>query len=298
MKESPEEKRHRLIELAKASVTSAYSTGEHSVILAVNTSNELEKARNLLHEKLEDWYGIFFPELRLSNPLTYARFVSEFGMDKKAVDKAKLHDLLGNSADEVYTKIGNSIGVEPSPTEYEMLKRIADYEIEMAKMQESIDSYLKERATALMPNVTHLVDYKIAAELLSKAGSLSKMALMPAGTIQLLGAEKALFKHIKFGSKPPKYGILFKLPQITNASKWNRGRIARLYATKICIAAKADAFTKNFIAEKLKSDIEATIAKYNAQPQRQKKPQPQRQQRPYRSQRQQYGRGQRGHRRF
>ncbi len=276
MKESPEEKRQRLIELAKASVTSAYSTGEHSVILAVNTSNELERARNLIHEKLEEWYGIFFPELRLNNQISYAHFVSEFGMDKKAADKEQLTKLLGSAADEVIAKASNSIGREPSETEYAMLKKIADYEIGMAKMQEDIDVYLKERATAMMPNITYLVDFKIAAELLAKAGSLSKMAFMPAGTIQLLGAEKALFKHIKFNSKPPKYGILFKLPQITTANKLDRGRIARLYATKICIAAKADAFTKNFIAPKLKEAIEATIEKYKTQP---RKPKPMQQQR-------------------
>ena len=70
-----------------------------------------------------------------------------------------------------------------------------------------------------MPNVTYLTDEKIAAELLAKAGSMERLALLPASTIQLLGAEKALFKHIKYGSKPPKYGVLFKLAEVTSAPK-------------------------------------------------------------------------------
>jgi nucleolar protein 56 len=89
---------------------------------------------------------------------------------------------------------------------------------------------------------------------------------MPASTVQLLGAEKSLFKHIKFGSKPPKYGVLFKLTDISNGPRDKRGRIARAYATKVCIGLKADFFTKNFIAEKLKEDLEKTIKKIKETP--------------------------------
>ncbi len=265
MKESPEEKRRRLIELAKASVTSAYSTGEHSAILAINTYNEVERTRNLIHEKLEDWYGIFFPELRLNNQITYAKFVAEFGRKKRDADRASLEKLLGTGTDEVYARIQSSIGNDPNDQEYETLRSVANTEIELGKEQDLLDAYLKERITALMPNISYLIDYKLAAELLSKAGSLSKLALMPASTIQLLGAEKSLFKHIRFNTRPPKYGVLFRLPEITTATRGNRGRIARLYATKICIASKADAFTKNFIAPKLKEQIDATLKRYSTQ---------------------------------
>jgi len=134
-----------------------------------------------------------------------------------------------------------------------------------------LEEYIKITATAIMPNTTYLTDEKIAAELLSKAGSLERLATMPAGTVQLLGAEKALFKHIKFGSKPPKYGVLFKMAEISNGARDKRGRIARVYATKISIALKADYFTKNFIAEKLKQDIEKSIKRIGESPTKQKK---------------------------
>ncbi len=268
MKESPEEKRRRLLELAKASVTTAYSTGEHSVILAINTYNEIEHAKNLIYEKLEEWYGIFFPELRLTSQLTYARFVVEFGMDKKLADKERLSSMLGAGAEAAAEKASKSIGREPSEAEYLMLKQVAESELYLDELQLKLDSYLAVEVKKLMPNISYLVDYKIAAELLAKAGSLSKLGFMPASTIQLLGAEKALFKHIKFHTRPPKYGVLFKLPQITNASHFKRGRIARLYATKICIAAKADAFTKNFIAEKLKKDLASGLERIAKEPER------------------------------
>src|ERR1700691_2872236 len=106
----------------------------------------------------------------------------------------------------------------------------------MERLQSGLDKYLEQATKAIMPNITYLIDYKIAAELLSKAGSLNRLANMPSGTVQLLGAEKALFKHIKFHSKPPKYGVLYKLPQINTAQRDQRGKMARVYATKICIA--------------------------------------------------------------
>lgn len=228
--------------------------------------NELERLRNLMHEKLEEWYGIYFPELRLSNQLSYARFVIEFGADKKAATQEQLDALLGGAAKDLKMQIGNSIGREPNATEYEMLKGLAEQELSIAKLQEQLDKYLEAGVKALMPNISYLIDYKVAAELLGRAGSLNKLAVMPSGTVQLLGAEKALFKHIKFGSRPPKYGVLFKLPQIGTAARDKRGKIARIYATKLSIAARADAITKNFIAEKLKEQLDKAVERINAAP--------------------------------
>lgn len=259
-KESPEEKRQRLLGLARESLSSAYSGNEHSIAQAIASYNELEKTRNLVHEKLEEWYGIFFPELRLANQVTYAKFIAEFGSDKKAMDAEKLAALLGGAAEAVSKQASTSIGRDPTPEEYDQLRSLASLELSIADAEAGLDRYLESSAKKLMPNITYLVDYKVAAELLGRAGSLIKLANMPSGTIQLLGAEKALFKHIKFGTKPPKYGTLFKLQQVGGAGRWDRGRIARIYATKIAIAARADAISKNFIADKLKEQIDRVVS--------------------------------------
>jgi nucleolar protein 56 len=256
LKETQEQKRRRLLELAKASVANTYSTGEHSLVQAINTYNELDKVKNLVHEKLEEWYGIYFPELRSGSMASYAKFVMEFGKEKKRADKDGISAIFGaKEGERVFEQAQRSIGRDPSEGEYAMLRMLATQEEDIERVQKSLDAFIKESCTERIPNLAYLVDYRIAAELLAKAGSLSKLALMPASTIQLLGAEKALFKHIKFGKKPPKYGILFKMPEITNGKRESRGRIARLYATKISIAARADAFTKRFIAKELKEDI-------------------------------------------
>jgi nucleolar protein 56 len=143
--------------------------------------------------------------------------------------------------------------------ECKALLRFAQLSKEAKTTLDELDGYIKIAAESIMPNITYITDAKIAAELLSKAGSLERLATMPASTLQLLGAEKALFKHLKFGSKPPKYGVLFKLQEVSSARKEFRGRIARVYATKLSIASRADAFSKRFIAKELKEMIEKTI---------------------------------------
>ena len=244
------------MENAKAAIAGAYASDEHSVMQAINSYNSVEKVRNLMYERLEEWYSIYFPELRLSTPDSYAKFVISFGSRKNSHSIEEMRAALGEKADSIQKAAADSIGRDPSLEEYEAMKSIAESQLALQGLQERLDAYLKESATKLMPNITYLVEYKIAAELLAKAGSLKRLAMLPASTVQLLGAEKSLFKHIKFGTRPPKYGILYKLPAIQGAGKHNGGRLARMYATKISIAAKADAFSKNFIAEQLKESID------------------------------------------
>jgi nucleolar protein 56 len=167
-----------------------------------------------------------------------------------------LGQLLGEKADAVGAAIKNSIGREPSGEEFKAIKELADSLLNLYKVRNELDAYLKESSKRIMPNIVYLIDYKVASELLAKAGSMQRLGMMPASTVQLLGAEKALFKHIKYGSRPPKHGFLYKLPDVTSAGKRERGRIARMYATKISIASKADAFSKRFIADTLKEDLE------------------------------------------
>ncbi|MGC8662384.1 MAG: hypothetical protein ACP5RT_01200 [Candidatus Micrarchaeia archaeon] len=261
-KESVEEKRRRLLAKARDSLSTAYAGDEHSLIEAISTYLQLEKVENLAFERLEEWYSIYFPELKLGNQEKYAKFVAQFGKDKREISAEELSVLLGdkNKANEVVAAATRSIGREPNE-EYNNLLDLANLVIDIDKTKKGIEVYIDKTAKKLMPNITYLIDTKIAAELLSKAGSLNKLALMPASTIQLLGAEKALFKHIKYKSKPPKYGILFKLPQVSSSSRKMGGKIARIYATKISIASKADAFSKRFIADALKKNIDNILNK-------------------------------------
>ncbi len=263
--EEREKKRRMLIERAKSGIAEAYSSEEYPLMQAISTYLEIDKIMNLVYERLNEWYSLYFPELKLSNPESYARFVVSFGMDKKKVEKGKLAELLGSKAAEEVARLAEqSMGREPNSDEYVAIKEVASNYLRLSDVQKAIDAYLAAATKRVMPNVSYIIDYHIAAELLGKAGSLEKLATMPSSTIQLLGAEKAFFKHLKYGSKSPKYGIIFKLADISNGKRELRGKIARVYANKISIAAKADAFSKRFIADELKAGLESAIKRIQA----------------------------------
>jgi nucleolar protein 56 len=264
--ETPEEKRKRILSLAKEAVTKAYSTGEHSLVQAINSYNEVERARNLLHERLEEWYGIYFPELETGSAEAYARFVMEAGRDKKQAGMEVFDRIFRERGGELAALAQRSIGSEPNDEEYAVVRSMAETELGLMKLEGEMDAFLKEKVPQAMPNISYLVDYRLAAELLAKAGTLQKLAVMPASTIQLLGAEKALFRHLRSGSKSPKYGALFKLKEVTVAERWNRGKVARIFATKISIAARADALSKRFIGKELKESLDRAMERISASP--------------------------------
>jgi nucleolar protein 56 len=249
-----------MLKSAKEGIRSAYASEEYALIQAINAYLEMSKAYNLAFERLSEWYGLYFPELKISNPKTLADLAIVLN-DAQAMSKEGIASVLKDEkhAEEVYSKASSTIGRRMNDGERAAVVRFAQLANELANTLDTLDSYIKKVSTEIMPNTTYLTDERIAAELLSKAGSLERLAVLPASTIQLLGAEKSLFKHLKFGSKPPKYGLIFKLPEISGAPKDQRGRIARLYAAKISIALKSDYFTKNFIAERLKADLKRNV---------------------------------------
>jgi nucleolar protein 56 len=264
-----EEMREKMIKKAKEGITSAYSNEETALIQAINAYLETNKSYNLAFERLSEWYGIYFPEIKVASPKALADLAIVLN-GREEISKERISEIIEDSqkAESIYNKAMATIGREMNANEREALIGFAKMSNSLYETLIALESYIKLTSTAIMPNTTHLTDEKIAAELLSKAGSLERLATMPASTIQLLGAEKALFKHIKFGSKPPKYGVLFKLPEISNGPRDRRGRIARVYATKISIGLKADYFTKNFIADKLKEDLEKAVKKIKEAPAR------------------------------
>ena len=127
--------------------------------------------------------------------------------------------------------------------------------LELSKLREYLTEYVGQVMREVAPNITELVGPLLGARLLSLAGSLETLAKLPASTIQVLGAEKALFRALRTGGKPPKHGVIFQYPDIHRSPRWQRGKIARALATKLAIAARADYFTGRFIADELKKAL-------------------------------------------
>jgi len=139
--------------------------------------------------------------------------------------------------------------IKPLKTTYETVRN------EIENIQDEIEQDMK----SIAPNVTVIAGPLIGARLISNAGSLEKLAMLPASTIQILGAEKALFRYKKEGGRPPKHGVIFQHNSVNKAHRSKRGKIARILALKISTAAKADAFTKRDISADLKKDFEEKL---------------------------------------
>lgn len=275
-----ESMRKKMISAAKAGIKSSYESEEFALIQAVNAINEIDRSHNLMFERLGEWYGIYFPEVNINNPSTLTKLVS-LVTSKNGIDINEVEKIVGTneSAKDITDKMSNTIGRVMAQEERSVILTYAKLTEQMGELRETLESYINSATKRLLPNTAYITDNMVAAELLSKAGSLERLVIMPAGTIQLLGAEKALFKHIKFGSKPPKYGVLFRLPAISNARRDIRGKLARAYSAKIATALKADIITKRFIGDELKATLDKSVERITSTKPTVRKPK--RQQRKY-----------------
>lgn len=131
--------------------------------------------------------------------------------------------------------------------------------LDLYRLRGTLDEYIEAVMKEVAPNITALVGAKLGARLLSLAGGLEELAKLPASTIQVLGAEKALFRALRTGGKPPKHGVIFQHPYIHKSPRWQRGKIARALATKLSIAAKVDQFSGRFVGDKLVKEFEERV---------------------------------------
>ncbi|MBN2478126.1 hypothetical protein JXB01_02430 [Candidatus Micrarchaeota archaeon] len=218
--------------------------------------DDINDSINVLTEKLEDLYAVYFPELKIKDREKFVLVAVKF--DKSSPDAKFLSKIVGSAlSNEIINKSKSSMGADLSEEDIEAVRTLAERIESLYKLKEEYESYIEKLSGEICPNISAVAGSAVASKLIAHAGSLEKLAMMPASTIQVIGAEKALFKHLRNKKiKPPKHGIIFQHTKISTSPKRVRGKIARALATKIATAAKADAFTKNFIGEKLKSDFE------------------------------------------
>ncbi|MEM2666898.1 MAG: C/D box methylation guide ribonucleoprotein complex aNOP56 subunit, partial [Candidatus Bathyarchaeia archaeon] len=131
--------------------------------------------------------------------------------------------------------------------------------LDLYDLRESMEKYIDNVMEEVAPNIKALTGALLGARLIALAGGLTNLAKMPASTLQVLGAEKALFRSLKTGTKPPKHGIIFQHPYLHEAKKWQRGKIARALAGKLAIAARTDVFGGRYIGDELKADLEKRV---------------------------------------
>jgi nucleolar protein 56 len=225
------------------------------IIQAINAMDEINKSINIFIERLREWYGLHFPEMGrlVEKHEKYVKIVAEYGLREKIEDK-DLNEL---------KKI--SMGIELSEKDEEILKEYAMKINELYKLREHLENYIDHTLKEIAPNLRETATPLLAARLIALSGGLDKLAKKPSSTIQLLGAEKALFRYLHGRGKSPKYGLLFTHAYIQNAPQDKRGKIARVLASKISIAAKMDYYGKTDKSQEMKKDLEERIKRIIAE---------------------------------
>lgn len=244
------------------------------IIQAINAYDEYTEIINILYERLREWYGIYFPELSkiIKKIDSYAHLITSIGSKEKFNEKelAK-YGYSREKIREIISAARDSSGAELTPEELGVIMKQAETLKTLIRQRELIEEHITELVNEIAPNTVALIGPKLTARLIAKAGGLRKLAMFPASTIQLLGAEKALFIALRKGGKPPKHGIIFQHPYINQSPRSVRGKIARLLAGKITIAVRTDVFGGEYIGDKLAEEVRIKVEEIRKKAPRKKK---------------------------
>jgi len=236
------------------------------VIQAVGLLDDLDKELNNYAMRLREWYGWHFPEVGkiLADNLTYAKVILKMGMRTNAKNIEFGTDLL-TPEDEAHIKEAAeiSMGSEISTEDELNIKELCNQIIFLTEYRQTLTEYLRTRMMTIAPNLTTMVGELVAARLIAHAGSLISLAKMPGSTIQIFGAEKALFRALKTKSQTPKYGLIYHASIVGQANPKIKGKISRSLASKCALCIRVDALGENTegeIGKKSKKILEARIA--------------------------------------
>jgi len=264
--EKPEQLRVRVhnvsIELAKMKVKKTVERRDLLVALAVQTVDDLDKSLNIFMSRLREWFGLHYPELDrlLDKHETYARLVVNLGTRENFTAENLEKEGLPKAKSQAIAKVAvASMGADLGEEDLSHIQGMCIKVLELYGVRQSLEKYVDSVMEEVAPNTRAIGGSLLGARLLARAGGLLNLAKLPASTIQVLGAEKALFRSLKTKARPPKHGIIFQHPLIHDAKRWQRGKIARALAGKLAIAARVDAFNGKYMGDKLKADLEKRI---------------------------------------
>jgi len=250
------------IELIKIQLRETAAKRDLMVVNAVKALDDINKIINLNINRVREWYSIHFPELNdvVEDHEVYlnivSRRLSRVNINRDVLAKIGVPTKL---IEPIISSTEKSIGAEVTDIDLEAVGELAEKTLDLIAYRNELSSYIDKTVSEIAPNMKCLVGGTIAARLISIAGGLEKLAESPASRVQVLGAEKALFRFLRSRSKPPKHGVIFGYPELRNAPRWQRGKIARALASKLAIAARVDYFGGEFIGEQLKAELEERI---------------------------------------
>lgn len=216
------------------------------IVQAIALLDDLDKELNTYAMRVKEWYGWHFPELAkiLNDNIAYARLVLKMGM-RSNWESSDLTEILPEEIEgAVRNAADRSMGTEISQDDLENIQALAEQVVGFAEYRQQLASYLTSRMNAIAPNLTALVGDLVGARLIAHAGSLTNLSKSPASTLQILGAEKALFRALKTKHDTPKYGLIYHASLIGQATGKNKGKMARVLAAKASLGLRVDALAE------------------------------------------------------
>ena len=270
--ESPEEiRRFRQevsMKLAKATISAASEEKDLLVKHAIDAIGEIDTSINLVSMRLREWYSLHFPSLSglVEDNELFARIVSVCGsrldFTEELLSEAKTPE---NLRAQIIGAISKDIGADLKPTDLIAMQTLAKSITDLYIVRKELEEYVSDMMKDIAPNITKLVGPLVGARLISLAGSLKELARKPSSTVQIFGAEKALFRSLKTGADPPKHGVIFQVAEIHSAPYWQRGKIARALAGKLSIAARIDAYSERDLGASLREQFEIRVKEIQRQ---------------------------------
>ncbi len=250
--------------LTRHKLRTEVSQRDSLIIQSIGLLDDADKFTNILIGRLREWYSLHFPELDrlVQDHEAYVKLVLALG-HRDAFAKEAIVSAAGLSeqeAERIAEASADTLGAQFDEIDVGALKRTCREILSLYELRKEVSSYIDGLMSQIAPNLRTVAGSSIGARLISIAGGIQRLARMPASTIQVLGAEKALFRALKKKGSPPKHGVIFQYPEVRGAPKKLRGKIARALAGKIAIAARVDAMSGEFVGNKLDSEVKARIA--------------------------------------
>ncbi|XP_053429384.1 nucleolar protein 56 [Nycticebus coucang] len=244
---------------------------DNMIIQSISLLDQLDKDINTFSMRVREWYGYHFPELVkiINDNATYCR-VAQFIGNRRELNEEKLEKLEeltmdGAKAKAILDASRSSMGMDISAIDLINIESFSSRVVSLSEYRQSLHTYLRSKMSQVAPSLSALIGEAVGARLIAHAGSLTNLAKYPASTVQILGAEKALFRALKTRGNTPKYGLIFHSTFIGRAAAKNKGRISRYLANKCSIASRIDCFSEvptSVFGEKLREQVEERLSFY------------------------------------
>ncbi|CRL00941.1 CLUMA_CG014349, isoform A [Clunio marinus] len=258
---------------SRAKVKFNVHRSDNMIIQSIALLDQLDKDINTFSMRIREWYSYHFPELVKIVPdnYMYAKVAHHIKDRKSLSDDSipELEEILMDSskAAAIVNASKMSMGMDISEIDLMNIEMFAKRVVKLSEYRKQLSEYLHSKMNSVAPNLQSLIGDQVGARLISKAGSLTNLAKYPASTVQILGAEKALFRALKTRSNTPKYGLLFHSSFIARAGAKNKGRISRFLANKCSVASRIDCFAEtpsNVFGDFLKKQVEDRLKFYES----------------------------------